>query len=193
MFKINHAILHVFDFVSCVNVFSEDELDLTNKNVKSYVMRIARHALGGMDNRRGEFFADSGFAAELTAYFKGERTFVDLSVQVAQFMSEELGRMENPASCDLLVVDFEDQEKPPAMPPIPDDATEEEIAAATAAAEAAAYNARSEHYFGLLLLESKPAFMHEVGHGEDGATRNNIERHHAFCRTLRRRSPRLPW
>ena len=43
MFKINHAVLHVFDFVSCVNVFSEDELDLTNKNVKSYVMRIARH------------------------------------------------------------------------------------------------------------------------------------------------------
>lgn len=42
MFKINHAVLHVFDFVSCVNVFSEDELDLTNKNVKSYVMRIAR-------------------------------------------------------------------------------------------------------------------------------------------------------
>ena len=33
MFKINHAVLHVFDFVSCVNVFSEDELDLTNKNV----------------------------------------------------------------------------------------------------------------------------------------------------------------
>ena len=75
MFKINHAVLHVFDFVSCVNVFSEDELDLTNKNVKSYVMRIARHALGGMDNRRGEFFPDSGFAAELSAYFKGERDF----------------------------------------------------------------------------------------------------------------------
>lgn len=180
MFKINHAVLHVFDFVSCVNVFSEDELDLTNKNVKSYVMRIARHALGGMDNRRGEFFSDSGFAAELSAYFKGERDFVDLSVQVAQFMSEELGRMENPSSCDLLVVDFEDQEKPPAMPPLADDATEEEIAAATAAAEAAAYNARSEHYFGMLLLESKPAFMHEVGRGEDGATRNNIERHHAI-------------
>ena len=77
MFKINHAVLHVFDFVSCVNVFSEDELDLTNKNVKSYVMRIARHALGGMDNRRGEFFPDSGFAAELSAYFKGERDFVE--------------------------------------------------------------------------------------------------------------------
>lgn len=66
------------------------------------------------------------------------------------------------------------------MPPLTDDATVEEIAAATAAAEAAAYNARSEHYFGLLLLESKPAFMHEVGRGEDGATRNNIERHHAI-------------
>ena len=59
MLRVNHAILHVCDFESCVNVFSEDELDLTNKNVKSYVMRIARHALGGMDNRRGEFFPDS--------------------------------------------------------------------------------------------------------------------------------------
>ena len=37
MFKINHAILHVFDFVSCVNVFSQEELDLSDKNVKSYV------------------------------------------------------------------------------------------------------------------------------------------------------------
>lgn len=37
MFKINHAILHVFDFVSCVNVLSQEELDLSDKNVKSYV------------------------------------------------------------------------------------------------------------------------------------------------------------
>ena len=33
MLRVNHAILHVCDFESCVNVFSEDELDLTNKNV----------------------------------------------------------------------------------------------------------------------------------------------------------------
>ena len=26
--KINHAILHVFDFVSCVNVYAQEELDL---------------------------------------------------------------------------------------------------------------------------------------------------------------------
>ena len=41
MFKINHAILHVFDFVSCVNVFSQEELDLSDKNVKSYVQRVS--------------------------------------------------------------------------------------------------------------------------------------------------------
>lgn len=50
MFKINHAILHVFDFVSCVNVFSQEELDLSDKNVKSYVQRVAKHALGNIDN-----------------------------------------------------------------------------------------------------------------------------------------------
>ena len=35
--KINHAILHVFDFVSCVNVYAQEELDLASKNAKRYV------------------------------------------------------------------------------------------------------------------------------------------------------------
>ena len=35
--RVNHAILHVCDFESCVNVFSEEELDLSDRKVKSYV------------------------------------------------------------------------------------------------------------------------------------------------------------
>ena len=37
MFRINHAILHVFDFTSCVNIFSQAELDLESKQVKQYI------------------------------------------------------------------------------------------------------------------------------------------------------------
>ena len=163
MFKINHAILHVFDFVSCVNVFSQEELDLSDKNVKSYVQRVAKHALGNIDNKRGEFEAESGFKNELSDYLNGQSNFTDLSLMIAEFLGSELGRMEQPASCDLLVVDFEDSPRAPKLT-IEDIAelSEEEATAAQAELDAA-FAGRSARYFGLLLLESKPAFMHEVG------------------------------
>ena len=167
MFRINHAILHVFDFVSCVNVFSEEELDLTNKNAKKYCVSHAKKALGSIDAKRGTFADDSMFAGELRSYFRGERDFIDLSVQVAQFLAAELGHMEKPESCDLLVLDFEeDAPKPPA------DATEEEMEAA--------YKAQRKRHFGMFLLESRQAYMHEVGSGETGGTRVDVKRHFAI-------------
>ena len=101
--KINHAILHVFDFVSCVNVYSTEELDLSSRNVKRYVTGHAKKALGNLDSKRGSFVDGSLFAGELHAYFRGERDFVGLSVQVAEYLAGELGRADKPASTDLLV------------------------------------------------------------------------------------------
>lgn len=180
MFKINHAILHVFDFVSCVNVFSQEELDLSDKNVKSYVQRVAKHALGNIDNKRGEFEAESGFKNELSDYLNGQSNFTDLSLMIAEFLGSELGRMEQPASCDLLVVDFEDSPRAPKLTTEDIAELSEEEATAAQAELDAAFAGRSARYFGLLLLESKPAFMHEVGKAEDGASVNRIERHHAI-------------
>ena len=180
MFKINHAILHVFDFVSCVNVFSQEELDLSDKNVKSYVQRVAKHALGNIDNKRGEFEAESGFKNELSDYLNGQSNFTDLSLMIAEFLGSELGRAEQPASCDLLVVDFEDSPRAPKLTTEDIAELSEEEAAAAQAELDAAFAGRSARYFGLLLLESKPAFMHEVGKAEDGASVNRIERHHAI-------------
>lgn len=165
--KINHAILHVFDFVSCVNVFAQAELDLSNKNVKRYVTTHARRALNNIDNMRGEFSDDSMFAEELRSYFRGQREFTDLSVQVAEFLAGELGHMEKTDSCDLLVVDFEDD---------PDQTVRE----MTDEEAEAVYEARGKRYFALLLLESKQAYMHEVNRTEEGAVRNDIARHHAI-------------
>ena len=180
MFKINHAILHVFDFASCVNVFSQEELDLSDKNVKSYVQRVAKHALGNIDNKRGEFEAESGFKNELSDYLNGQSNFTDLSLMIAEFLGSELGRAEQPASCDLLVVDFEDSLRAPKLTTEDIAELSEEEATAAQAELDAAFAGRSARYFGLLLLESKPAFMHEVGKAEDGASVNRIERHHAI-------------
>lgn len=165
--KINSAILHVFDFVSCVNVFAQAELDLSNKNVKRYVTSHAKKMLNNMDSKRGAFADDSVFAPELKAYFQGQREFVDLSVQVAEYIAGELSRMEKAESADLLVLDFEDD---------PDS----EVREMTEDEAEAAYEARGKRYFGLLLLESKPAYMHEVNRTDSGAVRNDISRHHAI-------------
>ena len=69
--KINHAVLHVLDFVSCVNVMSHEEIDLASKNAKRYVTGHAKRALSNLDNKRGEFAGDSMFAEEIRSYFRG--------------------------------------------------------------------------------------------------------------------------
>ena len=57
--NINKAILHVFDFVSCVNVFAQAEMDLGNKTAKRYVTSQAKRAVGNLDSKRGTFAENS--------------------------------------------------------------------------------------------------------------------------------------
>lgn len=167
MLKINHAIMHVLDFTSCVNVFSRAELDCTAKQPKDYCTRHARRALGSIESMHGQFAPESGFAAELRDYFAGHGDFVELSIQAAEFIAGELNRMEKPSSTDVLVMDFEDDPKAPSA-----DATEEEMKRA--------YEAKGSRYFALFMLESKPAFMHEMSQAEDGRTMVDIARHFAI-------------
>ena len=164
--KINNAILHVFDFVSCINVFSEEELDCGVRTQKSYVTRIVRKALTSLDNMHGEFSAESTFADGLRAYARGERGFADLSRQIGEYLADQLGRMSKSVSTDLLVVDFEEE---PDL--APGQMTDEQIERS--------FSGAGDRYVGLFLLESKQAYMHEVGKGESGG-RNDIVRHFAI-------------
>ena len=145
--KINHAILHVFDFVSCENTFSQEEMDLTSKNAKNFVAKHATKALGNLDNKRGVFAPDSLFAEELRAYHAGQRDFVELSCKIGDFLVTELGHMEKTPSTDLLVVDFENDASKAV-----NQMTQEEAEAS--------FQGRADRYFAILLLESKQAYMH---------------------------------
>lgn len=108
--QINHAVLHVLDFESAVNVLSERELALDTRAVRSFVSKHLSRARAAADNRRGEFAEDSAFAGELKRYFFGEREFLDLSQQVAEFLSGELSRADKLESTDVLVADFDDDD-----------------------------------------------------------------------------------
>ena len=102
--NINNAILHVFDFVSCVNVFAQVPMDLGNKAAKRYVTSQAKRTLSNLDSKRGTFAENSLFAEELRAYFRGERDFVGLSQQIGEFIVGELSRMDKKPSTELIVV-----------------------------------------------------------------------------------------
>lgn len=108
--NINHAILHILDFDSSVNVMSQRELELDTRAAKSFVATHLRRARTSADNRRGSFSPESGFAPELKAFLFGERDFIDLSQQVAEFLAAELAKAEKPESTDVLVADFEDDD-----------------------------------------------------------------------------------
>ena len=108
--KVNHAILHILDFESAVNVMSQRELDLDTRAVRSFVTSHLRRARTSGDNKRGAFAEDSAFAGELKSFFFGERDFIDLSQQIAGFVSGELVKAEKIESTDVFVADFEDDD-----------------------------------------------------------------------------------
>ncbi len=108
--KINHAILHILDFDSAVNVMSERELDFDTRAVRSFVSSHLRRARTSVDNRRASFSEESAFAGELKGYFFGDREFVDLSQQIAEFFAAELAKADKMESTDILVADFDDDD-----------------------------------------------------------------------------------
>ena len=108
--KINHAILHILDFDSAVNVMSERELDFDTRAVRSFVSSHLRRARTSVDNRRAAFSEESAFAGELKGYFFGDREFVDLSQQIAEFFAAELAKADKMESTDILVADFDDDD-----------------------------------------------------------------------------------
>ena len=108
--KVNHAILHILDFDSAVNVMSARELDLDTRAVRSFVTAHLRHARTNADNRRSSFQEGSAFAGELSSFFYGDRGFIDLSQQIAGFLGAELAKADKAESADVLVADFDDDD-----------------------------------------------------------------------------------
>ena len=159
--KINHAILHVLDFVACEHTYAREEVDISDKTAKKYIASHVRKAFGNLDSKHGQFAPDSRFADAVRAYFAGEGGFVELSADIAAYFAGEFEHMEKPVSTDVLVVDFEESA---------------DSAALADAGPEAAFDGPVPRYLGIFLLESKQAYVHETVFGESGE-RNGIARH----------------
>ena len=64
--KINHAILHILDFDSAVNVMSQRELDIESRTVRNFVTTHLRRARTSADNKRATFAENSAFEGYIT-------------------------------------------------------------------------------------------------------------------------------
>ena len=71
--KINHAILHILDFDSAVNVMSQRELDIESRTVRNFVTTHLRRARTSADNKRATFAENYAFGGPPTSSFSRER------------------------------------------------------------------------------------------------------------------------
>ena len=165
MLSIRHAILHAFDFDTGATFFSDHELDLDEKLVKSYVRRHLNRCVSSERNMHGEFDANSGFVEELRLYLSHQTAFETFSKQIAQFLWETLRTCDDLEPIDLLVADFEQSAEAPKG-----DADEEELERSFAA--------EPTRRLAVVLLPRSQTFMHSIEHPSGGAF-NEIVRHDA--------------
>jgi len=159
MLRTTHAILHAFDFESGSAYLSSGELDLDNRQVKSYVGRHLRRITSSPESRHGEFAEGSLFAGQLMGYLNGENDFVGLSLQIAQWFWEELRRADAVEQADLLVAEF---------------AETGELAASSDDNEVeAAFEGEADLNLAVLVLPRKLTFAHEIDEMGNGIFRHD--------------------
>lgn len=184
--NINHAILHVFDFVSGSLTLSQRELDVQDKVTRSFVQRLLRKVTASPDSRQGAFTPESGFAGELEGYLEDVTDFTSFSQQIARFLYEELKAGEDVEQFDLLVADYEDEPKMKTNIKVNvaetfegGDAADyaDAVDAAMQQAMANAYESKGERMFALVLLARKPSFSHGFGTVAGSGVYTCIQKH----------------
>lgn len=104
MITIDKAILHVLDFNSGVTVYSEQEMDL-QENIQMFLQKHIEKSLARQDAKSGDFYEDSVCKAKISAYLKGESTFVAFSQELAKHLENSLLHTEEVASADIIFLD----------------------------------------------------------------------------------------
>lgn len=179
MMHIDHAILHAFDVDTGSIYLSDRELNLGERQAKSYVQRSMRRIVSSAESRHGEFEGENPLADALESYARGSSVgFVEVSQQLAQAFWEELRRCDELEQVDLLLADFTDtqsmREHAQAMGT---GQVAQAVADASAPADAEDLSVR---YVGAILLPRKQAFVHDLGSDGSGISDNEILRQDAM-------------
>ena len=110
--SLKRAIVHILDANSGVSVYSEEELDVTDASINSFITKHIEKVFEDASMRNAEFSENSGFKYHLAEYIKDENYFVTMSKFIAQRVYEGVTQSDKPDSSDLIVCDCMINERP---------------------------------------------------------------------------------
>jgi len=103
---VSKAILHILDFTSGMTVFSDQELELQNDSVNTFVTKHIEKTYQDQNAKAGAFHTDSNFKRQLADYLEGKLDFAAFSVTIAEAMQAAVSRADAADSFDVLVCDL---------------------------------------------------------------------------------------
>lgn len=103
--SLKRAILHILDCNSGVKVCSDEELDITDASINSFITKHIEKVFEDAGMRNGEFSENSGLKYHITEYTKNEDYFPAMSKFIAERIYEGVSQSDKPDSSDLIVCD----------------------------------------------------------------------------------------
>lgn len=110
--SLKRAILHILDGNSGISVYSDEELDVTDASINSFITKHIEKVYEDAGLRSGEFSDNSGFKYHLTEYIKNENYFPQMTKFIAERIYEGVTQSDKPDSSDLIVCDCVINERP---------------------------------------------------------------------------------
>ncbi len=103
---VNHAILHILDFTTRLNVLSQKELDLDNDKIYGYIFRHIYKTADDPRRKTVSFEEDSELLKAFRDYRRKTISFIDLSDAIAQRFIDFFTDHPDLQAFDLLIADF---------------------------------------------------------------------------------------
>ena len=105
MIIINKSIMHTMDFNSGINVLSEQELNIKNDSVNTFLTKHIEKIVKDPNSQTGNFYPASELKKRIEAYRSGSYSFIDFSIFVAKAMYSAISQSDILDPADLLICD----------------------------------------------------------------------------------------
>lgn len=104
--EIHHAILHILDFTTQLNVLSQQELDLNADMIYGYVFQHIYRTLEDAGQHHVSFGEESNLLRAIRDYRQGKSSFIDLADGIAERFISFFQDHPDLQAFDLLIVDY---------------------------------------------------------------------------------------
>lgn len=103
---IEHAILHILDYTSGVNVMSEGELDLNDSSTYAYLLKHLLQLLEDSGHQAVFFEQDSSFESIILNYRKKAMDFITASLQMTELLESWFHDHPDLQALDVIILSY---------------------------------------------------------------------------------------